>query len=86
MANRSVTFEVGITLCNGRNFKRGYDTLEEAMLDYTTMLQSAIDPTLLTEVDAKHIRLVTFLGFDELGQVSQHFTSPIFDCEDRIPA
>jgi hypothetical protein len=62
------------------------DDLAEAMAEYTTMLSVAIDPSLATELDAKHIRMVTFLGFDELGQVTQHITSPIFECEDRATA
>jgi hypothetical protein len=83
---RSVTFEVGVTFCSGRSFKHDMDDLAEAMAEYTTMLSVAIDPSLATELDAKHIRMVTFLGFDELGQVTQHITSPIFECEDRATA
>ena len=83
---RSVTYEVGITFCTGRNFKRGHESLAEAMQDYTTMLAVGIDPSLATELDAKHIRLVTFLAFDELGEVTQHITSPVFECEDRAVA
>lgn len=84
--SRSVTYEVGVTFCTGRSFKRDHDSLAEAMQEYTTMLSVAIDPSLATEVDAKHIRMVTFLAFDALGEVTQHITSPIFDCEDRAIA
>jgi hypothetical protein len=81
-----VTFEVGITFCTGRNFKHGHDNLAEAMADYTAMLAVGIEPSLATELDASHIRMVTFLAFDELGEVTQHITSPIFECEDQAVA
>lgn len=86
MASGSVTYEVGITFCNGRSFAHGHETLADAMAEYATMLSVAIEPSLATEIDAKHIRTVAFLAFDELGQITKEIYSPVFDCEDRAPA
>ena len=82
----TVTYEVGVTLCNGRNFKHGHDDLGEATREYSWFLAAALDPAMLSEPDAKHVRMVTLLGFDELNQVTQHVTSPIFECDDRVTA
>jgi hypothetical protein len=83
MAERSKTYEVGVTFCDSRNFKHGFTDLGLAMQEYADMLAVGVDPSLATEPDAKHVRMVTFLGFDELGQVVHHIYSPIFECEDR---
>jgi len=83
---KSVTFEVGVTFCTGQSFKRDHTDLGEAMQEYTTMLAVGIEPSLATEIDAKHIRMVTFIAYDALGEITQHITSPIFGCVDRSAA
>ena len=82
--SRAVTYEVGITYCNDRNFTHSHTDLGEATQEYATMLGVALDPTLLHGDESKHVRMVTFLGFDELGQVVQHVNSPVFECDDRV--
>jgi len=86
MGTRSVTYEVGITLCSGSSFSRNHTSLEEAMDEYSTMLSCAIDPSLLTQLNPKHIRMVTLIGRDELGNITHHINSPVFGCEDRAVA
>ena len=83
---RSVTYEVGVTFCNDRSFAHEHTSLASATEEYSEMLAVAIDPSLLTSPDAKHIRMVTFLAKDELGIVTQHINSPVFECEDRVVA
>jgi len=79
---RSATYEVGVTFCNGRSFKHDHDKLHEAMQEYTQMLAVAVEPALLTVPDSKHVRMVTFIGFDELGEVTHHIDSGVFECAD----
>lgn len=84
--SRSVTYEVGVTYCNDHSTKQDHDDKAEALREYTDLLAVALESAQLTEPGLKHIRLVTFIGFDERGQVVQHITSPIFECDDRVVA
>jgi hypothetical protein len=86
MAERSVTFEVGITFCSGRSFSHDHESLEEAMREYSTLLGAAIDPSLLTEPDAKHIRMLNLICRDAAGEITQEIYSPVFPCEDQTAA
>ena len=81
---RSATYEVGVTYCNGRSFKSDHDKLHEAMKEYTMFLANAVEPALVHDYkpDAKHIRMVTFIGFDEAGEVTHHIDSGVFECAD----
>lgn len=83
---RSVRFQVGVTFCSGRDFTHDHDSLAEATQEYSSMLAVAVEPSLLTVPGSKHVRMVTFLAFDEAGEVTQHVTTPVFECDDKSVA
>lgn len=88
MPNSSTNYEVVVTYCNDRNFKHGHENLGEAMEEYSWMMAVAIDPSLLTSPNSRHIQRVTFIGYDADGNITQHIYSPHFDCKcpDKIVA
>ena len=77
------TFQIAITYCEGTVFlheHNGENHLEGALEEYTAMLKEAIEPT-LTDPNARHIRMVTLVGYDEEGRLAHHIDSGLFPCE-----
>lgn len=79
---RAKHWQVGITTCHGRSFKVETDSMAEAMGHYSMYLGCAVDPNLLNPDGVLgHIRMVTLIGTDDLGEAVHHVSTPVFECD-----
>jgi len=77
------TFEIAITYCDGNVFVHKHDTAAEAVEEYAQMLVAGIVPELGQHPKARHVRLVTLIGRDELGDLIHNVDSGVFACEHQ---
>ena len=75
-------FEINVVFCNDISFTHGHTVAIEATSEYAKMLREAIEPT-MEHPDARHVRLVTLVIYDEFGGQLRSVDSGIFPCEDR---
>jgi len=81
MTVRTTSYKVGITYCmNNVVFVHDHEDAHSACAEYAQMLFEAIEPT-NKEPEARHIRMVSLVGFDDSSDITHHFNSPVFPCK-----
>jgi len=73
-------FELGITYCNGQVAMAHHDDVKVATQQYADLLAEALVPP---SNGGRHIRMVTLLGYDEKGDISQEINTPVFKCAHK---
>jgi hypothetical protein len=78
-------FEIGITYCDNVNFSHEHTTVKEATTEYTDLLRAAIEPDAYP-LNARHVRMVSMMIYDEIGNMTRHVDSGVFPCVHRPEA
>lgn len=78
MPNQS--YEVGLLYCNGQDFSHHHTELKEATTEYADLLATAIEAD-RTDEATKHLRLVHLEARDGEGEIVQHISSGLFECD-----
>jgi hypothetical protein len=81
MTVRTTTYKVGITFCmDDVVFVHDHEDASSACAEYAQMLLEAIEPS-ASAPEARHIRMVSLVGFNDSGFPTLHFNTPIFPCK-----
>lgn len=81
----TVLFQVGITYCDGRVLLHdfsGSKAVKSSTQEYAEMLAEALQPS-VSLPHARHIRMVTLIGFDADHLPVHHIHSGLIGCTHR---
>lgn len=81
MPELTTSYKVGIAYCmDDVVFVHDHEDVHSACAEYVQMLSEAIEPT-NGAPEARHVRMVWLVGFNEVGDPTRHFSSPVFPCK-----
>jgi len=78
----SVLFQIGITYCDGRVLVHDFsqdNPVRRSTREYADLLAEALQPS-VNLPHARHIRMVTLIGFDADHLPVHHITSGVIGC------
>jgi len=82
---RVQSWQVGITYCDGRVAIEDFGpekNVRTVVLAYAEMLAEALQPS-VELTNARHIRMVTLIGYNEANVVVSHIHSGVINCSHR---
>ena len=81
----AVTYQIAITYCDGQVVLHEYvddHRVRDATKEYADALAEAFQPSIALP-NARHIRMVTMLGFDAAHLPVHHIHSGLIECTHR---